>query len=66
MRINEAWWERVLRTIVGLFLISLTFWGPHSAWGWVGLIPLLTGVIGFCPIHAMLGTSTCKPKVKAQ
>ena len=64
MKTNEAVWDRILRIIVGLFLISLTFWGPHSAWGWIGLLPLLTGVFGFCPLYALIGISTCKIKAK--
>jgi hypothetical protein len=63
MKVNEALWERIVRIIVGLFLITLTFWGPESAWGWLGLIPLLTGVFGFCPLYALVGSPTCKQKL---
>jgi hypothetical protein len=52
--------ERVVRVIVGLAIISLVFIGPKSAWGWLGLIPLATGVIGWCPPYALFGFSTCK------
>jgi hypothetical protein len=52
--------ERVIRIVVGLFVTSLAFWGPMSPWAYLGLIPLLTGVIGWCPPYAMLGISTCK------
>lgn len=52
--------ERVVRVIVGLAIISLVFIGPQSAWGWVGLIPLATGIIGWCPPYALFGFSTCK------
>ena len=52
--------ERVVRVIVGLVIISLVFIGPQSAWGWVGLIPLATGIIGWCPPYALFGFSTCK------
>ena len=52
--------ERVVRVIAGLVLISLVFIGPQSAWGWLGLIPLATGIIGWCPPYALLGFSTCK------
>ena len=54
--------ERVLRTLVGLALISLVFLGPKSPWGWIGLIPFLTGVSGFCPLYTLLGISTCPKK----
>ena len=52
--------ERIVRIIVGLAIISLVFIGPQSAWGWVGVIPLATGIIGWCPPYALLGFSTCK------
>jgi len=52
--------ERAVRVIVGLAIISLVFIGPQSAWGWLGLIPLATGVIGWCPPYALFGFSTCK------
>ena len=52
--------ERVVRIVVGLLLISLAFWGPQSPWGWIGVIPLATGLLGWCPPYAMLGISTCR------
>ena len=52
--------ERVVRVIVGLAIISLVFIGPQSVWGWLGLIPLATGIIGWCPPYALFGFSTCK------
>ncbi len=51
--------ERVVRGIVGLFLISLIFWGPKSLWGLIGLIPLLTALVGWCPPYSLLGINTC-------
>jgi hypothetical protein len=52
--------ERVVRVIVGLAIVSLVFIGPQSNWAWLGLIPVATGLIGWCPPYAMLGISTCK------
>ena len=52
--------ERVVRVIAGLAIISLVFIGPQSAWGWLGVIPLATGITGWCPPYALLGISTCK------
>ena len=52
--------ERVVRVVVGLAIISLVFIGPQSAWGWLGLVPVVTGVIGWCPPYALFGFSTCK------
>lgn len=54
--------ERVVRVLVGLVLISMAFMGPKNLWFLVGIVPVLTGVIGWCPPYAMLGISTCKIK----
>ncbi len=56
---NESGLDRVLRVMVGLGVLSLAFVGPHTAWGYVGLIPLVTGLIGSCPAYRLLGISTC-------
>ena len=52
--------ERALRVAVGLFLTSLAFWGPSSLWFLLGIVPVATGLIGWCPLYTMLGISTCK------
>ena len=52
--------DRVLRIIVGTVLISLVFWGPQAPWGFVGIIPLATALIGFCPAYRLLGICTLK------
>ncbi len=52
--------ERVVRVVIGLAIVSLVFIGPQSAWGWLGLIPIATGLTGRCPPYAMLGIDTCK------
>ena len=57
---NTGMGERVIRVILGLIIVSLVFWGPKSAWGWLGLIPLLTGISGFCPLYKVLGINKCK------
>ena len=51
--------ERVIRAIVGLALISIVFVGPQTPWGWLGLIPLGTAAIGWCPPYALFGINTC-------
>lgn len=56
---NEGTIDRALRVVVGLAVLSLVFVGPQTAWGWVGLVPLATGLIGFCPLYAILGINTC-------
>lgn len=57
---NEGTVDRVLRVILGLGLLSLVFFGPQTAWGWIGVVPLVTGLIGNCPVYSILGISTCK------
>ena len=52
--------ERLIRIIAGLVLIALVFVGPKTIWGWVGVVPLLTGLIGWCPPYQLLGINTCK------
>jgi len=59
---NEGTIDRVLRVIVGLALIAIVFIGPQTPWGWVGLVPLLTGLAGTCPLYSILGICTCKLK----
>lgn len=60
MPCNEGKLDRLLRVIVGLALIACVFIGPQAAWGWIGLVPLLTGVFGFCPLYKFIGVNTCK------
>jgi Protein of unknown function (DUF2892) len=52
--------DRVLRIVVGLVLISLVFIGPKTAWGWIGLVPFLTGLASRCPLYTLMGVNTCK------
>ena len=51
--------ERVVRIVAGLAILSLVFVGPKTAWGWLGLVPLATGILGWCPPYALLGINTC-------
>ena len=59
---NEGNIDRVLRVVVGAGVLSLVFVGPQTAWGWIGIVPLLTGIVGYCPAYALLGLSTCPMK----
>ena len=52
--------ERVVRVVIGAAIVSLVFIGPQSPWGWLGLVPMATGLLGWCPPYAMLGINTCK------
>jgi len=51
--------DRILRIVAGLVLISLVFVGPQTPWGWIGLVPLVTAFVGFCPAYRLLGIHTC-------
>jgi uncharacterized membrane protein YccC len=51
--------DRILRLVVGLALISIVFVGPQTPWGWLGLVPLATAILGWCPPYALFGISTC-------
>ena len=59
---NVAGVDRVIRIILGLLIISLAFWGPKSLWAFLGIIPLLTGLVSWCGLYAVLGLSTCQVK----
>ncbi len=54
--------DRVLRIVVGLAVISLVFWGPGTVWGWIGVIPIASALIGWCPLYTILGIRTCPVK----
>jgi len=62
MTLNEGGVDRAIRIIVGIGLIGLVFVGPQTPWGWVGLIPLATGVVGWCPAYTAFGIRTCRSK----
>jgi hypothetical protein len=58
-RRNEGTADRVIRVALGLVLLSLTVLGPQTLWGLVGIVPLVTGLAGTCPLYSMLGWSSC-------
>ncbi|MDJ1009761.1 MAG: DUF2892 domain-containing protein [Paracoccaceae bacterium] len=55
---NEGKLDRALRVIVGLVLLSFVFVGPQTLWGLIGLVPLVTGLVGTCPLYSVFGIST--------
>jgi hypothetical protein len=57
---NEGTIDRALRVGLGVALIALVFVGPQTPWGWLGLVPLLTGLVGFCPLYRLVGVNSCK------
>lgn len=62
---NEGTIDRVLRTVVGVLLLAAFFMYPDSSWRYwalIGIIPLVTGLVGTCPIYAIFGLSTCPMK----
>ena len=59
---NVGGFDRPLRIIVGLVALALVFVGPQTPWGWIGIVPLLTGLMGFCPLYTVLGINTCGVK----
>lgn len=59
MKVNEGGLDRILRVLVGLAILSLAFVGPKTPWAYLGLVPLLTGAIGYCPLYSILGLNTC-------
>lgn len=56
---NEGTLDRAFRALLGIGLISIVFVGPQTPWGWLGVIPLATSLMGWCPLYAMLGMNTC-------
>lgn len=60
MKTNEGSVDRGLRVVAGLALIALAATGTVGAWGWIGVVPLLTGAVGFCPLYKVLGMNTCR------
>ena len=59
---NEHPIERVLRVLLGLGVLSLAFVVPKTAWGYLGIVPLATGLLGSCPLYTIFGFSTCPTK----
>jgi hypothetical protein len=62
MKANEGTIDRALRVIAGLVLIGLAATGTVGVWGWIGVVPLLTGLFSFCPVYAIFGMNTCSMK----
>jgi len=52
--------ERIIRVTAGAVITSLAFIGPQTPWAFLGIVPMLTGLIGWCPPYALLGISTCR------
>lgn len=64
MSVNEGTLDRALRVIVGLVLIALTLTHVIGLWGWIGVVPLVAGAVGICPLYMVLGIRTCPMRKK--
>jgi hypothetical protein len=62
MLVNEGKWDRAIRVILGLAILMLV---PFSTWAWLGILPLATGIAGYCPLYHLLGWSTNRVPKKA-
>jgi len=54
--------DKWLRILIGIIGVALVFFGPATAWGWLGLVPLITGLINFCPLYKILGINSLTSK----
>ncbi|MDE2120364.1 MAG: DUF2892 domain-containing protein [Betaproteobacteria bacterium] len=62
MKINEGGLDRALRVVVGVALIALAATDRIGVWGYIGIVPVLTGIAGVCPAYSLLGINTCPMK----
>ncbi|SHK81256.1 Protein of unknown function [Marinobacter antarcticus] len=60
MSVNMGSADRIIRALVGIVLLALVFVGPQTPWGWIGIVPLATALMGICPAYSLLGIKTCK------
>jgi hypothetical protein len=65
VKTNEGGIDRILRIVAGLVLLGLTLTGNIGVWGWIGVVLLATGALGWCPLYSVLGLNTCPMKSKA-
>ena len=59
MSANVGGMDRILRVLAGVVLLALTVTGQIGVWGWIGVVPLATGLFKFCPLYRVLGLNTC-------
>lgn len=65
LKVNEHPVERVVRVALGVGLIAMAAMGTIGAWGYIGVVPVLTGALGSCPLYTLFGLSTCPVKTRA-
>lgn len=62
MKMNVGGLDRPLRIVIGLALVALAATKTIGLWGWIGIVPLATGALGFCPLYSLIGLNTCPMK----
>ncbi len=62
---NEGAVDRTIRIVAGIALLSLIWIGPKTLLGLIGLVPLATGILGYCPLYSVFGISTCRKESPA-
>jgi len=62
MKPNVGSLDKSVRIVIGLVLVSLVFVGPRTPWGWLGVLPLITGFVGFCPLYVPFRIDTRKTR----
>ena len=62
MQTNVGGMDKIARIVVGLALLAMTVVGPKTLWGLIGVVPLATGLLNFCPAYTLLGINSCKTK----
>jgi len=62
MKTNAGTLDRTLRIVAGIALVALAATGTVGAWGWIGVVPLATGLLGYCPAYSLFGINTCSRK----
>jgi len=60
--VNEGSIDRTMRAVLGVVIVAMVFIGPKTPWGWLGIIPLATAALGWCPLYTLLGINTCGVK----
>lgn len=62
MKANVGTIDKVLRLVAGAALISIVFVGPQTPWGWLGIVPIATALVGWCPAYSIFGINSCSTK----
>ena len=62
MKSNVGGIDKILRIVAGLALVAWVLLGGGPVWAWIGVVPLATGLIGWCPLYPLLGMNTCPTK----